>query len=275
MHRHTGIDTSSTPLTFNSLQLPLPSTGSLFVYEVDRPGTTKINGAPGLYGNAFAIYGLSAYARATGSTEARKAALNAFLTLDKLYHSPYGGYDETSIGFTLDSIKLPETAAASSPGCTGSGKAASITTEAGPRAASNNGKALLSQSFNSILHVTEALAELSRATGGSNPLVTKRLLELVGLQTNEMVVRPSNAGGTTPKAFISVNYDPRTWCPVGPPFVNYGHNIEAAWLLADAVDELQARGGINAGRAAEMKKVLQEIGSAAAAAGYDNVNGGL
>jgi mannose/cellobiose epimerase-like protein (N-acyl-D-glucosamine 2-epimerase family) len=54
-----------------------------------------------------------------------------------------------------------------------------------------------------------------------------------------------------------------------------GHNIEAAWLLADGVDELQARGIIASSKASAMRKVLQEVGEAAVAAGYDDKHGGL
>lgn len=57
--------------------------------------------------------------------------------------------------------------------------------------------------------------------------------------------------------------------------VSSGHNIEAAWLLADGVDELQARGTIDSSKAAAMRKALQEIGEAAVAAGYDDKHGGL
>jgi mannose/cellobiose epimerase-like protein (N-acyl-D-glucosamine 2-epimerase family) len=54
-----------------------------------------------------------------------------------------------------------------------------------------------------------------------------------------------------------------------------GHNIEAAWLLADGVDELQARGTIDSSKASAMRKALREIGEAAIAAGYDDTHGGL
>jgi predicted NACHT family NTPase len=62
---------------------------------------------------------------------------------------------------------------------------------------------------------------------------------------------------------------------VGSAYSNYGHNIEAAWLLADGVDELQAKGAIDTSKAAAMRKALQEIGEAAIVAGYDEKNGGM
>lgn len=57
--------------------------------------------------------------------------------------------------------------------------------------------------------------------------------------------------------------------------VDYGHNLEAAWLLADSVKELQSLGAVNSSRAAEMLAVLQEVGEAAVTAGYDTAHGGM
>lgn len=164
------------------------------MYEVSREGKVT-NSSINVYGNAFAIYGLSMYAQATGSTQAKTLALNAFKTLDQLYHNPTtGGYDESTAGFALDSIPLRPTGTASS----------SIITESGPAAAAANrvGRNRLSQSFNTLLHVAEALKELSKAVGGSDPTVTARLLEVIQLQTGPMVVRPNKAGPNTPAAYI-------------------------------------------------------------------------
>jgi mannose/cellobiose epimerase-like protein (N-acyl-D-glucosamine 2-epimerase family) len=100
----------------------------------------------------------------------------------------------------------------------------------------------------------------------------------VRLQAGPLVVRRSGAGtaaaGGTPAAFITSNYDPRTWQPVPGSTPNYGHNIEAAWLLADAVAELRARGAVDSAEAERMLGVLQEVGAAAVAAGYDTTHGG-
>jgi hypothetical protein len=87
------------------------------------------------------------------------------------------------------------------------------------------------------------------------------------------------------------NYDPLDWTPVpvssaADPhvtdhpwllgnYVNYGHNLEAAWLLADSVKELKSWGALNSSRAVEMLDVLQEIGEAAVTAGYDTAHGGM
>lgn len=51
--------------------------------------------------------------------------------------------------------------------------------------------------------------------------------------------------------------------------------MEAAWLFAAGVDELQARGAIDTSKAAAMKSTLREVAEAAITAGYDSKNGGL
>lgn len=165
------------------------------MYEVARNGKVT-NSSINTYGNAFAIYGLATYAQATGSAEARALALNTFKTLDRLYHSPStGGYDESTAGFSLDSIPLRPAASGSS--------SSNVVTEAGAAAAAyRTGKGRLSQSFNNLLHMAEALTELSKATGGSDPLVTARLLELLQLQTGPLVIRPNQAGPNPPAAYI-------------------------------------------------------------------------
>jgi hypothetical protein len=167
--------------------------GKLFVYQTSREGKatdSRIN----ICSNAFAIYGLSAYTLATGSSEARALALNTFKTLDKLYHDPTnGGYNEALADFSLDSIPIRPS--------TGTTSSNNVITEAG--AAYRVGKAPLSQSFNTLLHVAEALTELNKAVGGSDPMVTARLLEVVQLLTGPMVVRPGKAGPNTPAAYIA------------------------------------------------------------------------
>lgn len=87
------------------------------------------------------------------------------------------------------------------------------------------------------------------------------------------------------------NYDPLDMAPVRPStapdqhvsdhpwmlgnYVDYGHNLEAAWLLADSVEELRSRGAVNSSTAAGMLGVLQELGDAAVTAGYDTIHGGM
>lgn len=223
--------------------------GQAFVYQVSREGTSTVNPSINVYANAFGIYGLANYAQATGSSEALNRALEVFKTLDTLYHSPAtGSYDESATvgGLTFDSIALQGT--------------------------SSSGQQLKSQAFNTLLHAVEALTELTRATGGSNPTVTARLLELVKLLTGPLVVRHSS---NPTQAYIASSYDPRTWTPVGEGDVSYGHNIEAAWLVGDVVDELRSRGAIDSATATKMKSIMQEVGASAVQFGYDTTYGGF
>lgn len=98
--------------------------------------------------NAFATYSLSKYARqpeAAGSSEALNLAVAACKTLENLCQGvTTGGYDESSTtrGSVFDSVSLSGTNSA----C----------------------QQQQPQSFNTLLHVAEALTELSRATGGGN-----------------------------------------------------------------------------------------------------------
>jgi hypothetical protein len=159
--------------------------------EATREGKAA-NPVINIYGNAFAIYGLSAFARATGSEEAKALALNTFKILDKLYHSAKtGGWDETNTDDTFDSIRL---------GPSGSVIDDKIIKEGGDRSSAVPKR--LSQSFNTLLHMAEALTELSKAVGGSDPTVSARLLEVTQLLTGPMVIRPGKAGPNTPTAFI-------------------------------------------------------------------------
>jgi len=189
--------------------------GKLFIFEVSRDGKATNTGIS-VYGNAFAIYGLAAYAQATGSAEARTLALNTFKTLDRLFHDARnGGYDESSAGVVLDSIPLRPTPR---------GSRSDVATEAGERAAHREGKTL-SQSFNTLLHVAEALTELSKALKGSDPTVIARFQELLQLLTGRLIIRPYTAGANTPAAYIGPNYDPHNWSSVGAPYSNYGEWI--------------------------------------------------
>eukprot|EP00879_Flechtneria_rotunda_P004156 GHRR01004403.1.p1 GENE.GHRR01004403.1~~GHRR01004403.1.p1 ORF type:complete len:506 (+),score=141.63 GHRR01004403.1:471-1988(+) len=242
------------------------NSGRAFVYEVSRDGKTKTNAAINVYANAFAMYGLAKYAQVTGTSEALNLALETLSTLDALYGNMNGGYDESNTvgGLVFDSISLSTQPASSEPG--------GEVNEKGNSNSNNGAKPKLSQSFNTLLHMTEALAEVSRATAGNNGLVQQRLLEHVNLLTGPLVVKQQ---GKSPAAYIAPNYDPQTWTVVGGLHVNYGHNIEAAWLLADAVDELQSRGALTSSIANDMKANLRAIGEAAIQAGYDNQYQGL
>lgn len=95
-----------------------------------------------------------------------------------------------------------------------------------------------------------------------------RLSELLSSMLDRSLVQPGS--------FFAPNYD-LDWAPVGGPdtAVSYGHNTEAAWLMAESVDALEASGGLSAGEAAGMRQQLVGVGEAAVAAGYDSQYGGF
>jgi mannobiose 2-epimerase len=86
---------------------------------------------------------------------------------------------------------------------------------------------------NTHIHTLEALTALCRAVP-SAVLVRARLLELASL----IATRLQQPSGHLPLFFDEA------WRPVGPPRVSYGHDVETAWLLLDAVDALRASGEV-------------------------------
>ena len=81
------------------------------------------------------------------------------------------------------------------------------------------------KSLNAHLHLLEALAELHRAR--PDPRVAARLRELIDLHLGPMYVEP----GVLHAQFTA------DWRPL-PDLTSYGHNVEAAHLIADAIDAL-------------------------------------
>jgi mannobiose 2-epimerase len=152
------------------------------------------------YLNAFALYGLVAYHRATGEREALDAAKDLFRTLEEKAHDRrHGGYVEF---FTEDWRPITDP---KEPGYVG---------------------AIGTKTYNTHLHLLEALTELYRAW--PDPLVRQRLEELLVINTS--TVRhpdfPFNIDGWRPD-----------WRMVETPAnlrASYGHDVECAWLALDA-----------------------------------------
>jgi cellobiose epimerase len=157
-----------------------------------------------VYLNAFALYGLTAYHRATGDAAALAAARDLFRTLEaKAHDATHGGYTEF---FTEDWRPITDPREPSYVGPPGT------------------------RTFNTHLHVLEAFAALYRVW--PDPLVRRRLDEL--LTINTLTVRlpehGCNVDGFTPD-----------WKPLRTPGnlrASYGHDVEAAWLCLDAARAL-------------------------------------
>jgi mannobiose 2-epimerase len=157
-----------------------------------------------VYLNAFALYGLTAYHRATADAAALAAAQDLFRTLEARAHdATHGGYTEW---LTEDWRPITDAREASYIGAPGT------------------------KTFNTHLHVLEAFTELYRAW--SDPLVRRRLEELLVINTSTIRVphHGCNVDGFTPD-----------WRPIETPRnlrASYGHDIEAAWLCLDAARAL-------------------------------------
>ena len=156
------------------------------------------------YAQAFALYGLARWARATGDRDALERALWLASVLDTHARDrEYGGYVEA---LARDWSPTDRTALS----------------EVDPD---------VPKSMNTNLHVLEGLTELLRATCA--PQIREALESL--LRTSlESIVRMH------PLPHCALYFD-ETWEPLGDG-VSYGHDIEASWLLWDAWEALAGCG---------------------------------
>jgi cellobiose epimerase len=162
------------------------------------------------YLNAFALYGLTAYYRATTNRVALEAAKELFRVLDLRAHDAvHGGYME----FFYDDWR-PITDARES-GYVG---------------------AIGHKTYNTHLHLLEAFAELCRAW--PSDLVRQRLHELILI--NSSTVRH-------PEFNHNIDAWLPDWTLVQEPRnlrASYGHDIECVWLVLDAARTLNVKEGI-------------------------------
>jgi mannobiose 2-epimerase len=157
-----------------------------------------------VYLNAFALYGLVAYHRATGEPRALAAAQDLLRVLeDKAHDRRHGGYNEF---FADDWRPITEPKTGSYVGAAGT------------------------KTYNTHLHVLEALTELYRTW--PDPLVGQRLAELLVINTST-VRHPDfacNIDGWRPD-----------WRLIETPSnlrASYGHDVECTWLVLDAARAL-------------------------------------
>lgn len=152
-----------------------------------------------VYGQSFALYGLSEYHLATGRPEPLQRAIQLFHLLEKHSHdSRHGGYLEA---YTSD-WRRP------------AGTALSVIGPDHPK------------SQNTHLHLMESFSALLRAW--PEPLLRTRLREITEL----MITRIPTTDGRHLQLYFDEDWSPRT------AQVSYGHDIEANWLLCDAADTL-------------------------------------
>ena len=187
-----------------------------FYTLVDRQGKEKAQaggyagGGKNAYGNAFAIYALSAYYQASGDTSALNLAKKTFAWLEKHSHDKvHKGYHQT---LAKDGTPIMRTAQVPS------------TSDVGYK------------DQNSSIHLLEAFSELYLVW--PDPLVRERLQEML------VLIRDTIA---TPKGYLTLFFTP-DWKPVSfrdsseatikkhytLDEVSFGHDIETAYLLLEA-----------------------------------------
>ena len=187
-----------------------------FYTLVDRQGNEKTQaggyagGGKNAYGNAFAIYALSAYYQASGDTSALNLAKKTFAWLEKHSHDKvHKGYHQT---LAKDGTPILRTSQVPS------------TSDVGYK------------DQNSSIHILEALSELYLVW--PDPLVRERLQEMLVLIRDTIV---------TPQGYLTLFFTP-DWKPVSfrdsaaatikkhytLDEVSFGHDIETAYLLLEA-----------------------------------------
>jgi mannose/cellobiose epimerase-like protein (N-acyl-D-glucosamine 2-epimerase family) len=169
-----------------------------------------------LYSLYFAIYGLAAYGIAAKSTPAesaaaKAAALDIFNALQKKFMYPPNSTNP--VGYMVEGAAP----------------------EGEPITDKNEGSTKPLMSFNAVMHGIEAFTELYKAT--QDVTVGTRLRMLMDLLINKLFV---------PTEFRILNYcDPTSANSLSLPnagFIDYGHNIEMAFLMDFAVTALGLTG---------------------------------
>ncbi len=157
------------------------------------------------YGNAFAIYGLSAFSRVSGDTAALSLAKKAFFWLEKHSYDPqFGGYFQF---LEADGTPLKNGFQGTPP-----------------------------KDQNSSIHLLEALTELYRVW--PDPLVKERLLTMLGL-VRDRITTPKGFL----QLFENQDWSPVSYRDSSEEVrkkhwqldhVSFGHDVETAYLMLEA-----------------------------------------
>lgn len=192
------------------------------------------------YGNAFAIYGLSAYVRQTNDTSALELAKKTFLWLDKHSYDPqYGGYFQF---LEADGTPLK-----------------------------HGFQGIPPKDQNSSIHLLEALTELYRVW--PNPLVKDRLLMMLALVRDKITTPKGNLQlflneDLSPLSYRDSTDDVRKKCWT-LDHISFGHDVETAYLMLEASEVVGLKNDTLTLRKA--KKMIDH----SLLYGWDNMTGGF
>lgn len=197
LERRNPLDLTAARHAYAFLTGPLSDPGQGFWWTVGADGKPEFEDKV-LYGQAFAIYGLAQYHRATGEKEALDKALETFDLLEGAGRDrAWGGYYEAvdrrwtkSLVQALSDADVP---------CV--------------------------KSMNTNLHILEAFSALYLASG--LPRVREALESQLAVFEQSILVTPEHQG----------LYFDRQWNPLTDQ-ISYGHDVEASWLLTEAAQIL-------------------------------------
>ena len=229
---------------FPFLQKMWDTTYGGFFQTVDRSGDpVRISGSKTAYGNAFAIYGLSAYYDASGDSSALDLAQNTFLWLEKHSHDPVErGYFQSLTREGTVILRSDSTPAISPVGY---------------------------KDQNSSIHLLEAFTSLYKVW--PDALLKKRLAEMFYLIKDVMI---------NDRHYLDLFFKP-DWEPISfyqqdsatiiqnawLDHVSFGHDIETAFLLLEASEALELH---DEGLLDELRSIVDH-----ALKGWDSERGGL
>ena len=207
-----------------------------FFWQIDAESGNPSDAHKGekhVYGNSFGIYASATVYETTGEKRALELAKRAFLWLENHAHDGlHGGYKEA-----LDRSGKP-------------------VISNNPADKDSIGTRYGFKSMNTHIHLLEAFSQLHHVW--PDALVTKRLNEVFHIVRDKVYTNPGA---------LHLYFNP-DWSPV-PDGDSFGHDIETAYLLVEASEELGLK------HDSATWKAAQNLVDHALQVGWDEQNGGF